>query len=148
MKIFLLLFNSLLLFIISFVLLQCQGPQTPLSDDYEFMVKENIISNNEVPGNWDNTFYQQNTNWKGYSRISAADSLVNILKRTNLPLSAMWYPHSDFECMIMMLSGSDVIIKLSIPDTNIYRYGFRDHIGFPIVCVKEWKHYKFIKVKK
>jgi hypothetical protein len=140
--------NYFLLMIVSLVLFQCQGSITPLSEDYEFIVKETIISNNEVPGNWDNTFFQQNTNWPGGSRISAADSLAHILKKTNLPLSDMWFPNVGSECSIVLLNGSDVILKLTIPDTSIYRYGFRKNDGFPIVCIPEWKHYEFMKVKK
>jgi hypothetical protein len=139
---------SILIVITASIVFNCDKSKKPLSYEYEILVKEQIIPENEVPRNWDNTFYQQNPNWKGFSRISAADSLVNVLKNTNLPLSDMWFPYSDVECTIMLINGSQVILKLSEPDPNIYKYGFGDNEGFPIACIKEWKHYKFAKALK
>jgi len=139
--------KSLLCLAISF-LVSCQKTTKSNDEVFQLQIEFEIIPSNEVPKDWDSTFYQQNSNWAGFFDTTAADLLADELKDSNLPITDMWFPQVGFICGVPIRAGSEVIIKLSLPDTSIYQFGFQPQDGFPVVCVHTWRHYKFVEVSQ
>ena len=135
--------STFILLCVSVLLVSCNN-SSQLTGGKRIELK--IIQVNQVIINWDATVYQHSPNWNGNIDTLAADSLVQLLNRSKLLIEEIWYPNVENRCGAPIRRGSEIIIKLSKPDSMIYSYGFRKNYGaFPLSCFAFWRHYKFIK---
>ncbi len=137
--------RTLLCFAISY-LVSCQQTTESNDGDFQLQIELEIIPYSDIPSSWGSTFYQHNSNWVGVFDTTAADSLAGVLKNSDLPIIHMWFPQVGSICGIPIRGGSEVILKLSLPDTSVYQFGFQLPDGFPLSCVSTWRHYKFVEV--
>ena len=152
--------TATLIFIVTILFSCCDNPLVNKNDDNLLVNKNNgkplvknekqleleIIPSNQVIINWDSTIYQhKTTDWTTFLDTAAIDSLANLLKNSELLIEDMWYPNEDTPCMLPLRAGSEIIVRLSKPDTLIFKYGFQNHEGgFPIGCFGTWRHYKYV----
>jgi hypothetical protein len=139
---------NLAVLILAFSLMSCEHTTEPPGQFAEVRVELEIVPNSAVPSAWDATFYQKDTNWgwDNFFNTKAADSLANFLKRSNIAITDFWFPQEPSICGAPIRVGSEVIVKLEQPDPSIYQIGFVPATGFDIICVRTWRHYKFIRI--
>lgn len=103
-----------------------------------------IVPSDSITINWgDSTTYQHNADWHSYLDTVAYDSLANFFKNSEILIEDMWCPNEDMSCKIPYTPGMEIILRLTKPDTSIFRYGFHSIYGFPLSCYKYWRHYKY-----
>ena len=140
--------SQLIILFISSVLvifISCENSTTLTEDDVKFQIELEIIPYTDIPSDWDSAFYQHDTNWDSFFDTTGADSLAEYLKETDLPLGNMWFPQVGSICGIPIRNGSEVILKLTVADTSVYQFGFQHTDGFPLSCVSNWRHYKYVR---
>jgi hypothetical protein len=103
-----------------------------------------IVHSSSISISWDTTFYQHDTSWNGFDS-AAADSFANILSNSGLGVTDFWYPQSSVECLIILIPGSEVIVKLEKPNPAAGSVHLQMGTGFPLACVPFWRHYKYTK---
>jgi hypothetical protein len=128
-----------------FALIQFQGcNQDDSLINANLEMKLSIIPSEEVTVDWGSCVYQHNTNLPITVDSSTYDSIANFLKNSNLIVEDMWCPYDDMLCRIPIIIGKEIIVKLNKPDTRILSYNFEPTNGdFPIVCFRNWRHYKY-----
>ncbi|MFQ6607111.1 MAG: hypothetical protein ACE5EE_01095 [Fidelibacterota bacterium] len=129
-------------------LVSCQQTTESSDGDFQLQINLEIVSYTDIPSSWDSTFYQHNLNWIGFFDTTAADSLADVLKDSNLPIVDMWFPQEESICSIPLRVGSEVILKLNSVDSSIVLFGFQSPDGFPLSCVRKWRHYIFSEVSQ
>ena len=132
----------IIIFLFATFYFSCNSPVT--YKDKKHMRME-IIPSDQISISWeDSTIYQHNTNWHSYLNNAAYDSLADLFKNSKILIKDMWVPNEEMHCKIPYTPGMEVIVKLSKPDTLIFKYGFeKNNGGFLISCFEFWRHYKY-----
>jgi len=138
MKLLMFCFSGLILFFLS-----CNN-SIPNEQETKQM-KIGIISSAQISISWeDSLIFQHNNNWHSYLNIAAYDSLAELLKNSNILIKDMWTPNKEMSCKIPYTPGMEIIVKLSQPDSLIFKYGFQNKKNrFPLSCFEFWRHYKY-----
>jgi len=119
----------------------CSKTTEPVTQvDYQL----EIVSSSSLSISWDTTFYQHDATWRGVDTL-AADSFANVLKYADIGVTDFWFPQSPTECAILLLAGSDVIVKLENPNPAASSVHLQTRSGYPLGCNQFWRHYKYTK---
>ena len=138
-------FHYIQFLFLSILLLQyCSENENPISNKIDKDLDLEIISCENISITWDSTVYQGVSRWGPTIDSTTADSLANVLKDSEILIQDMYTPNAVFTCGEPIRGGSIIIVKLSDPDSSIFKYGFENnYVHFTFCCIFSWRHYKY-----
>ena len=123
------------------ILASCSKTTEPIIEvDYQL----EIVPNSSLSISWDTTYYQHDATWKASDTL-AADSFATVLKNSNLGVTDFWFPQSPTECTILLIVGSEVIVKLEKANDAASSVHLKTRESYPLVCNQTWRHYKYAR---
>jgi hypothetical protein len=130
-----------LIILLSMILLNCKKTTSPITD---LKIDMKIIPVEEVEIDFEDSTYYQHDVTCCYN-VAQVESTLQIMAKSNIQITAAWYPEASYECGPPIAMGESFIIKLAVVDTQVYQYNFIRGRGYPIGCNSTWRHYVFSK---